>query len=231
MRRKLYLLSLLLAFSGGVAADTLYYAHPSEAGDDFHHYGYRNEAVEQARAAYLEASQNQDISRSVPFALTGAAQYLREAEQTYDRDQASHLAYLAQRRVDAAHALVDERHAQRKLAEYLGQREAILQQVRAQEMERLQRELARQAARLEAETEAAKPTSENHTPAPVKAPVPAKKSMAAMVHDELKPEERRTLYQLLTLLKTHAADRAQPVKAGTVGKDAGGTDDENEEPE
>ena len=76
----------------------------------------RNMALEQSRAAYLQAQQNPDIATNAPVALHEAEATLQRAEQTWektkDEKEVAHLVYLTEKQVDVATITAEQKMAE-----------------------------------------------------------------------------------------------------------------------
>jgi OmpA-OmpF porin, OOP family len=107
----------------------------------------RNPALEQARADYATAAADPQLTADAPVALHEAEQSLRRAERAFkdgEGTEASHLAYVAQRRVDIARAEARERQAEEatraahgsRSEVLLGAREAEISALRSRETDR-----------------------------------------------------------------------------------------------
>jgi len=92
----------------------------------------QNESLERARMSYSQAQQDTEIAQNAPVALAEAGQALRQAEDADDEDETTHLAYIAQRKVEIARALAETRKAESEAQQLLDEREKL----------RLQQELA-----------------------------------------------------------------------------------------
>lgn len=101
-----------------------------------------NAALDQARAAYDRARQDANIAKYAPVALSEAGQTLSQAEQASGRDEAAHLAYLAQRQVEIAEAEAQGKMAEHQARSLLGRRDKLLLEQRNREVRDLQSQLA-----------------------------------------------------------------------------------------
>jgi outer membrane protein OmpA-like peptidoglycan-associated protein len=82
--------------------------------------------------SYSQAQQNPEIAQNAPVALAEAGRTLRQAEDADDEDETTHLAYIAQRKVEIARAPAETRKAEAEARQLLDEREKL----------RLQQELA-----------------------------------------------------------------------------------------
>jgi OOP family OmpA-OmpF porin len=97
-----------------------------------------NAALDQARVAYDRARQDTEIAKYAPVALSEAGQALSRAERASNHDEVSHLAYIAQRKVEMAEALAEGKAAESQSQELLGQRDKMLLEIRNREVQELQ---------------------------------------------------------------------------------------------
>jgi OOP family OmpA-OmpF porin len=102
----------------------------------------RNAVLEQARASYDRARQNPDVAKYAPVALSEAGQSLRQAEQASGRDETTHLAYIAARKVEIAEAQAQGRVAETNAKGLLEERGKLLLEQRNREVRELQRQLS-----------------------------------------------------------------------------------------
>jgi outer membrane protein OmpA-like peptidoglycan-associated protein len=102
----------------------------------------RNPVLEQARAAYERARTDANVAKFAPVPLAEAGQALRQAEQASNRDEANHLAYIAERKVDIAEAEAQGKLAESQAQKLLGDRDRLLLEQRNREVQDLQRQLA-----------------------------------------------------------------------------------------
>jgi OOP family OmpA-OmpF porin len=107
----------------------------------------RNAVLDQARAAYDRAHMNPNVAKFAPVPLAEAGQALRQAEQASSRDEANHLAYIAERKVDIAEAEAQGKLAESEAQQLLGDRDKLLLEQRNREVQDLQRQLAHLQAR------------------------------------------------------------------------------------
>ncbi|HYE34761.1 OmpA family protein [Methylocaldum sp.] len=88
----------------------------------------QNESLERARMSYSQAQQDTEIAQNAPVALAEAGQALRRAEDADDEDETTHLAYIAQRKVEIARAMAETRKAEAEAQQLLDDREKLLLQ-------------------------------------------------------------------------------------------------------
>ncbi|MBP1151885.1 MULTISPECIES: OmpA family protein [Methylocaldum] len=101
----------------------------------------QNESLEKARLSYSQAQQDVEIAQNAPVALAEAGETLRQAENADDEDETTHLAYIAQRKVEIARAIAETRKAESETQQILDERERLLLQqelsaLKAQQTER-----------------------------------------------------------------------------------------------
>jgi outer membrane protein OmpA-like peptidoglycan-associated protein len=117
-----------------------------------------NAALEQARAAYREANQEPSVTENAPVALHEASQALQRAERGWqdddDDETVTHLAYLAQNRIELARAVAREKGADQEAERLAREREQAVVGARTGEAararahaSRLEQELAALQAR------------------------------------------------------------------------------------
>ena len=80
-------------------------------------------ALERARAAYQDASRDQQVTENAPLALQDAEQTLEKAERSPNEKDTASLAYMVERKVEIARANAEERLAE-KLASRLSGEQA-----------------------------------------------------------------------------------------------------------
>jgi OOP family OmpA-OmpF porin len=100
-----------------------------------------NASLEQARASYDRARQDANIARYAPVALSEAGETLSRAEQASGRDEVTHLAYLAQRKVEIAEATAQGKMAENQAQGLLSRRDKLLLEQRNREVQELQGQL------------------------------------------------------------------------------------------
>jgi len=86
-------------------------------------------ALERARAAYQDASRDEQVIENAPLALQDAEQTLEKAERSPNEKDTASLAYVVERKVEIAKANADERVAE-ELASHLAARAASAEIVR-----------------------------------------------------------------------------------------------------
>lgn len=107
-------------------------------------------AVERARDAYQDAEANPSIAANAPVELHEARKALDRAETAEDPEDQSHLAYIAERKVQAAVAEAEAKRAEQRMESLTGENQAILLETRKQEAEAARREAVRMKAEAEA---------------------------------------------------------------------------------
>lgn len=170
----------------------------------------KNMALEQARTAYLQAQQNPAITTNAAVALHEAEAALRRAEQTWentkDEKEVTHLAYLAEKRVDVAQSAAEQKTAEAEAQRLNDEREKVVIEARTREAER-----AGQAAQARAR-EAQEATARAKRLEQELAELKAKQTERGLVltlgdvlfeYDkaDLKAGALRNLYQLVTFLR------------------------------
>lgn len=162
----------------------------------------RNAALDQARVAYDRARQDKEIAQYAPVALSEAGQALSQAERASGRDEITHLAYIAQRKVEIAEALAQGKAAEAQSQELLGERDKVLLEIRNREIQELQAQ---------------------STPRGVM--VTLGDVLFETARANLKPGARQRLYQLASFLEAHP-DRKVVIEGHT---DSRGSESYNEE--
>lgn len=170
----------------------------------------KNMALEQARMAYLQAQQNPAITTNAAVVLHEAEAALRRAEQTWentkDEKEVTHLAYLAEKRVDVAQSAAEQKTAEAEAQRLNDEREKVVIEARTREAER-----AGQAAQARAR-EAQEATARAKRLEQELAELKAKQTERGLVltlgdvlfeYDkaDLKAGALRNLYQLVTFLR------------------------------
>lgn len=119
-----------------------------------------NDAIDRAEAALKSAQSNPDIVANAPVALYEARQALDQAKEAEDLEEATHLAYIAEKKTQLAAEISETKMAREKLTLLGQEREQILLKAREHEAEqarlkaeyeRRQSGISRQQARLERE--------------------------------------------------------------------------------
>jgi OmpA-OmpF porin, OOP family len=108
-----------------------------------------NEALEQARATYAQAQSRPEVVANAPLVLREAGDTLRQAEQADEREETTHLAYLAERRTEIAIAVAEREEARKEAARLGQQQQQLLLEARESEVERARREAEARAGKLE----------------------------------------------------------------------------------
>jgi outer membrane protein OmpA-like peptidoglycan-associated protein len=117
----------------------------------------KNEALDNARAAYEKAQADPDVKANAPVALYEAGQELKRAEQAKDVEEMNHLAYIAEKKAQIAASLAEEKRYEKDLESLSQEKDKIVLQAREQEVQRVKREadmLAQQAEKARREAEA-----------------------------------------------------------------------------
>ncbi len=201
-----------------------------------------NSALQQAQQAYEEARQDATVASQSPLLLQEAEHALRQAEDAKEEEEINHLAYIAQRRVEVAHAESQRKTAEMVAEKQLEERDEIVLEARTRETQ------AALANAAEADAVAAALAQEL-------AALQAKQTERGLVltlgdvlfdynRASLKSGARQNLYRLVTFLKEHpeqnvlieghtdskgsesynrelAADRAQAVRDLLIGNGIG----------
>ncbi|MCF8144275.1 MAG: OmpA family protein [Deltaproteobacteria bacterium] len=104
-----------------------------------------NDAIDRAEAALKSAQSNPDIVANAPVALYEARQALDQAKEAEDLGEATHLAYIAEKKAQLAAEISETKMAREKLTLLGQEREQILLKAREHEAEqaRLKAELER----------------------------------------------------------------------------------------
>lgn len=201
-----------------------------------------NSALRQAQQAYEEARQDATVASQSPLLLQEAEHALRQAEDAKEEEEINHLAYIAQRRVEVAHAESQRKTAEMVAEKQLEERDEIVLEARTRETQ------AALANAAEADAVAAALAQEL-------AALQAKQTERGLVltlgdvlfdynRASLKSGAQQNLYRLVTFLKEHpeqnvlieghtdskgsesynrelAADRAQAVRDLLIGNGIG----------
>ncbi|MGH8654615.1 MAG: OmpA family protein [Gammaproteobacteria bacterium] len=201
-----------------------------------------NSALRQAQQTYEEARQDATVASQSPLLLQEAEHALRQAEEAKEEEEINHLAYIAQRRVEVAHAESQRKTAEMVAEKQLEERDEIVLEARTRETQ------AALANAAEAEAVAAALAQEL-------AALQAKQTERGLVltlgdvlfdynRASLKSGAQQNLYRLVTFLKEHpeqnvlieghtdskgsesynrelAADRAQAVRDLLIGNEIG----------
>lgn len=92
-----------------------------------------NSALRQAQQAYEEARQDATVASQSPLLLQEAEHALRQAEEAKEEEEINHLAYIAQRRVEVAHAESQRKTAEMVAEKQLEERDEIVLEARTRE--------------------------------------------------------------------------------------------------
>jgi len=160
-----------------------------------------NSALRQAQQSYEKARQDPVVASQSPLLLHEAEQALRQAEAAREEVEINHLAYIAQRRVEVAHAESDRKTAERVAEKQLKERDEIVLEARTRETQ------AALANAAEADAVAAALAQEL-------AALEAKQTERGLVltlgdvlfdydRASLKSGAQQNLYRLVTFLKEH----------------------------
>lgn len=160
-----------------------------------------NSALRQAQQAYEEARQDATVASQSPLLLQEAEHALRQAEDAKEEEEINHLAYIAQRRVEVAHAESQRKTAEMVAEKQLEERDEIVLEARTRETQ------AALANAAEADAVAAALAQEL-------AALQAKQTERGLVltlgdvlfdynRASLKSGAQQNLYRLVTFLKEH----------------------------
>ena len=113
-------------------------------------------ALEQARAAYAQAQQTPQVVAQAPVALQEAGQALQRAERVWteehDSEEVSHLAYLAQQRVEIAKTQTEKKLAEASMQQANQERERVVVEARTREAQSARQEAAQAQQQAQAAT-------------------------------------------------------------------------------
>lgn len=170
----------------------------------------KNMALEQARMAYLQAQQNPAITTNAAVALHEAEAALRRAEQTWentkDEKEVTHLAYLAEKRVDVAQSAAEQKTAEAEAQRLNDEREKVVIEARTREAERAGQAAQARAREAQEATARAKRLEQELTELKAKQ---TERGLVLTLGDvlfeydkaDLKAGALRNLYQLVTFLR------------------------------
>jgi len=176
-----------------------------------------NQALERARASYMQAQQDPQIATHAPVALQEAETALHKAERTWEetgeQKEVDHLAYMTERKVDLARTTTQSKIAEVEMQQLGEERERVRLEARTREAERAQQQAAargREAeqARLQAQEAADRARQLEHELADLKARQ-TERGLVLTLGDvlfeydkaDLKPGTVHKLYPLVTFLK------------------------------
>ena len=107
------------------------------------------DALERARADFVKAHQQPQVSANAPVALHQAAESLRHADEAWkqgNEEEATHLAYVTEQRTQIARAVAQQRMAEAEARRLAQEQDEVLLEAREREAERA-RKLAEARAR------------------------------------------------------------------------------------
>lgn len=176
-----------------------------------------NQALERARASYLQAQQDSQIATHAPVALQEAETALHKAERTWEESgeqkEVDHLAYVTERKIDLARTTAQSKMAEVEMQQLGEERERVRLDARTREAERARQQAAaygREAeqAKLQAQEASDRARQLEQELADLKAKQ-TERGLVLTLDDvlfeydkaDLKPGATRKLYPLVTFLK------------------------------
>ncbi|MBI3247661.1 MAG: OmpA family protein [Deltaproteobacteria bacterium] len=176
-----------------------------------------NQALERARASYMQARQDPQLVTHAPIALQEAETALNKAEQTWEetgkQKEVDHLAYVTERKIDLARTTAQSKAAEVEMQQLGEERERVRLEARTHEAERAQQQAAARGREAEqARLQAQEAADRAHQLEDELAALKAKQTERGLVltlndvlfeYDkaDLKDGAMRNLYPLVTFLR------------------------------
>ncbi len=180
-----------------------------------------NVAVERARDAYLEAEANPSIAANAPVELHEARKALDRAETAEDPEDQSHLAYLAERKVQTAVATAEAKRAEQRMESLTGENQEMLLETRKQEAEAARDEALRMKAEAEARAREVELARERAEKLQQEAEARAREAEAARQQAAKAKAEAQRLSRELSELSAQQTERGLLMTLGDVLFDTG----------
>ncbi len=182
-----------------------------------------NPAMQSARAAFERAKVMPGVLENAPVAMHEAENALRKAERAEDRDEMTHLAHLAEKRVEYAITVAEKEMAEKKRAELEEEKQKVLLDTRQQEIERARREADLKQKALEEkarEIERARKEAEDAQAKALKMKEEAdsarKDAEARAIEAELARQKAENLEKQIAELQAKKTDRGLVLTLGDV---------------
>jgi len=160
-------------------------------------------ALNQARAAYMQAQRNPQIGTNAPLALRDAEQAVQRAERAWkdddDEEEVQHLAYVAERKVDIARAAAEQKMAEAEVQRLGEERERMLLDSRSREARQAQQQAQVATARATQLEQELKALQAKETERGIE--LTLGDVLFEVNRADLKPGAMRNLYQLVEFLK------------------------------
>lgn len=182
-----------------------------------------NPAMQSARAAFERAKVMPGVMENAPVAMHEAENALRKAEKAGEKDEMTHLANLAEKRVEYAVTLAEKEMAEKKQAELEEEKQNVLLDTRQQEIERARREADLKQKALEEkarEIELARKQAEDAQAKAMKMKEEAdsakKEAEAKTIEAELARQKAETLEKQISELQAKKTERGLVLTLGDV---------------
>ena len=173
-------------------------------------------ALIKARTAYENAMSTPGISKNAPVPMYEAQKALAKANQADDEDEMTHLANIAQKKVEYAVAVAEKKMADTKIEQLEQEKNKVLLDTRQQEIERARKEAEIKAQELERKAREAQAAQKEAQEAQMKAMKMKMEAEAAKKEAEARALEVENLKKQLTELQATQTDRGLVLTLGDV---------------
>lgn len=173
-------------------------------------------ALMKARAAYENAMSTPGISQNAPVPMHEAQKALTKANEADDEDEMTHLANIAQKRVEYAVAVAEKKMSDTKIEQIEQEKNKVLLDTRQQEIERARKEAKIKGRELEKKVREAEAAQKEAQEAQLKAMKMKMEAEAAQKEAEAKAVEIENLKKQLSELQATQTDRGLVLTLGDV---------------
>jgi len=169
-----------------------------------------------ARAAYENAMSTPGISENAQVPMYEAGKALTKANEADDEDEMTHLANVAQKRIEYAVAVAEKKMADTKIEQLEQEKTKVLLDTRQQEIERARKEAEIKGRELERKAREADAAQKQAQEAQLKAMKMTMEAEAAKKEAEAKTMEIENLKKQLSELQATQTDRGMVLTLGDV---------------
>jgi len=173
-------------------------------------------ALINARTAYEKAMSTPGISQNAPVPMHEAQKALTKANEADDEDEMTHLANIAQKKIEYAVAVAEKKMADTKIEQLDQEKNKVLLDTRQQEIERARKDAEIKALELEKKAREAEAAQKEAQEAQMKAMQMKMEAEAAKKEAEDRAMEVENLKKQLSELQATQTDRGLVLTLGDV---------------
>jgi len=173
-------------------------------------------ALIKARAAYENAVSTPGISENAQVPMHEAQKALKNANEADDEDQMTHLANIAQKRIEYAVAVAEKKMADSKIEQLEQEKNNVLLDTRQQEIEQARKDAEIKAQELEIKAREAEAAQKEAQEAQMKAMQMKMEAEAAKKEADARALEVENLKKQLSELQATQTDRGLVLTLGDV---------------